>query len=357
MKFGRISLAEAHGAVLAHAIKKAGLSLKKGEVLRADDVARLRSVGIDSVVAARLEPGDVGENDAARALAVRLAGANVKLERPFTGRCNLIAAAPGLARIEARTIDAINEIDESLTIATVPPWQILGKGDMIATVKIIPFAVPSSLLDRAVAAAARPSVGLAAFSPRRVAVISTVLPGLKTSVVDKTLRVLDDRLRPAQAEIVSDLRIAHDAKLLAAAIHSLPAADLIVVFGASAITDRRDIIPTAIEQAGGEIEQLGMPVDPGNLLLLARLVKGGRTIPIIGAPGCARSPKINGFDFVLWRLLAGESLTRRDLRAMGVGGLLTEIEARPQRRQAPHDNEVPTAVSGPARPIEMTSDG
>ncbi len=78
-------------------------------------------------------------------------------------------------------------------------------------------------------------------------------------------------------------------------------ADPILVFGASAITDRRDVIPAAIERAGGQVVYFGMPVDPGNLLLLGTL--GGTSV--IGLPGCARSPKLNGFDFVLWRLLAG----------------------------------------------------
>src|SRR5205823_6617820 len=114
------------------------------------------------------------------------------------------------------------------------------------------------------------------------------------------------------------------------------AADLILVFGASAITDRRDVIPAAITQAGGTVERFGMPVDPGNLLLTGKL--GGADV--IGLPGCARSPKINGFDFVLWRLAAGLPVGRDEIAGMGVGGLLMEIPTRPQPRDEP---EVPRA--------------
>ncbi|WP_204333402.1 hypothetical protein, partial [Proteus mirabilis] len=85
--------------------------------------------------------------------------------------------------------------------------------------------------------------------------------------------------------------------------------DLVLVFGASAIADRRDVIPAALEQAGGEIEHLGMPVDPGNLLMVGRLGE----VPVLGAPGCARSPKENGFDWVLTRLLAGLPVTKADI--------------------------------------------
>jgi molybdenum cofactor cytidylyltransferase len=108
--------------------------------------------------------------------------------------------------------------------------------------------------------------------------------------------------------------------------------DALIAFGASAITDRRDVIPAAIEAIGGRIERFGMPVDPGNLLLLAER----HGVPIIGAPGCARSPKENGFDWVLQRVLAGVPIHDKDIRAMGVGGLLMEIATRPQPR-APDD--------------------
>src|SRR5262249_58218782 len=100
---------------------------------------------------------------------------------------------------------------------------------------------------------------------------------------------------------------------------------------ASAIADTRDAIPAAVEAVGGEIGHFGMPVDPGNLLLIAQ----ARGRPVLGAPGCARSPKENGFDWVLMRLLAGLEVTGEDIIAMGVGGLLMEIVTRPQPREAP----------------------
>jgi molybdenum cofactor cytidylyltransferase len=105
-------------------------------------------------------------------------------------------------------------------------------------------------------------------------------------------------------------------------------AELVLVFGASAIADRRDVIPAAIENVGGVVEHFGMPVDPGNLMLIGN----ANNVPVLGAPGCARSPKENGFDWVLMRLLAGLKVTRADVTGMGVGGLLMEIVTRPQPR-------------------------
>jgi len=116
-------------------------------------------------------------------------------------------------------------------------------------------------------------------------------------------------------------------------------AELVVVFGASAIADTRDVIPAAVEAVGGRIAHFGMPVDPGNLLMLGRL--GGK--PVIGAPGCARSPKENSFDWVLQRSLAGIRVEKADVQRMGVGGLLMEIVSRPQPRAPGHSEGGPVA--------------
>jgi molybdenum cofactor cytidylyltransferase len=205
-------------------------------------------------------------------------------------------------------------------------------GKMIATVKIIPFAVPAAARDKAIAAAraAHPIVRVAPFRVRKVGVISTLLPGLADKVVEKTIRVTEERLAPAGASIVAERRVPHETKALAKALDEVleAGAELVVVFGASAIADTRDVIPAAVEQVGGRIEHFGMPVDPGNLLLVAEA--NGR--PVLGAPGCARSPKENGFDWILMRLLAGLPIKRSDITGLGVGGLLMEIVTRPQPR-------------------------
>jgi molybdenum cofactor cytidylyltransferase len=178
-----------------------------------------------------------------------------------------------------------------------------------------------------------PLIRVAPYKLHRIGVISTLLPGLADKVVAKTLKVTTERLAPSGAEIVAERRVPHDPAALASALKEVTeaGAELTVVFGASAIADRRDVIPAALEAVGGRIEHFGMPVDPGNLMLVGDL--GGR--PVLGAPGCARSPKENGFDWILARLLAGLPVTRDDITGYGVGGLLMEIVTRPQPRKEP----------------------
>lgn len=342
MLFGAIRLADAEGAVLAHRIVLPGLVLEKGRRLGPDELARLREHGLESVTAALEEPGDLGEDEAADRLAAVLTGQGVRAEPAFTGRVNLFAMAGGVMLVDKAGVDALNALDEAVTLATLPAFAAVEPGQMVATVKIIPFAVPESLVARCLAIATeRPLLRLAPFGAPAVRLIQTVLPGTATKMLDKTVRVTEARVRAVGGTLRSESRCPHTAEALAEEIARQHRAgfDLLLVAGASAITDRRDVLPAAIEAAGGRIEQFGMPVDPGNLLLLARL--GGR--PVLGLPGCARSPKLNGFDWVLQRLAAGLEVTASDIRAMGVGGLLMEIPSRPQPR------EERSAKAGPPR--------
>ncbi|MFI4995985.1 MAG: molybdopterin-binding protein [Hyphomicrobiales bacterium] len=333
MRFGYVPLSEAVGAISAHAVRAGEVVLRKGSRLTQDMATRLKAAGVAGLVAARLDADDVHEDEAAAALAARLAGAHIRIDPPFTGRANLFAEEGGVLVLDRDRIERVNAVDEAITFATLPAFRAVSRGEMVATVKIIPYAVPRSALEAAIKEGATPLIRIAPFMRRRIAAISTVLPGLKPSVVAKTLDVLSERLAPAGASIIFEERVPHEAGALAEALRRAVAAkpDILIVFGASAISDRRDVIPAAIEAAGGRIEHLGMPVDPGNLLLLAEM----GTSPVLGAPGCARSPKENGFDWVLQRLLAGLPVGRAEVVAMGVGGLLMEIKTRPQPRAEP----------------------
>jgi molybdenum cofactor cytidylyltransferase len=235
--------------------------------------------------------------------------------------------------VDRAAVDRINGVDEAITFATLAAFKPVVEGEMVATVKLIPFGVEAKLRDAAVKAASGGALRIAPYTIKRVGIVSTLLPGLAPKVVEKTLRVTTERLAPAGATIIAERRVPHDETALAAAIRELLGlgAELVIVFGASAIADRRDVIPAAITEIGGAIEHFGMPVDPGNLLLIGSA--GG--VPVLGAPGCARSPVENGFDWVLMRLLAGLKVTRAELTGMGVGGLLMEIVTRPQPREKP----------------------
>jgi molybdenum cofactor cytidylyltransferase len=333
MKFGAVAPKEAIGGTAVHTIRQGALVLKKGTLIGPVEAAALEAAGIKDIVVARLEPDDVSEDVAAADIATAIAGEGVHIDHAFTGRANLFARAAGVLVVDKEAIDRLNRIDEAITLATLPAYKPVVPGEMIATVKIIPFAVAAAARDLALAAAPRPLIRIAPYRIRKVGVVSTLLPGLSPKVIDKTLKITGERLAPANATIIAERRVPHECTALARALGEVlkQGAELVIVFGASAIADRRDVIPAALEAVGGRIEHFGMPVDPGNLLLIGNAA--GQ--PVLGAPGCARSPKENGFDWVLMRLLAGLPVPRDDITGMGVGGLLMEIVTRPQPRDEP----------------------
>ncbi|MFH1794241.1 MAG: molybdopterin-binding/glycosyltransferase family 2 protein [Pseudomonadota bacterium] len=333
MKFGPVPLDDAEGAILAHATSAGDVKLRKSRRLTADDVEALRAAGIPEVIAAVLDPDDVAEDEAARRVAAALTFTGIAPKPPATGRVNLHAQAAGVFTVDRALIDAINRVDPAVTIATVPDHAAVAAGQMVATVKIIPFAVPENVLAAVERlAAGRSAFDLHPFAARRVGLIQTVLPSLKASVMDKTARVTAARLARSGSSIAEERRVPHREDALVPVIADMAAtSDMVLVFGASAMCDPGDVIPAAIRAAGGEVLAAGMPVDPGNLLVLGRLA--GK--PVLGAPGCARSPKENGFDWVLDRLMAGLDVSAKDLAGMGVGGLLMEIPTRPEPRERP----------------------
>ncbi len=331
MIFGETPLAEAEGAILAHSWRAPGKSLSKGRVLSADDIAVLRAAGVVSVVAARLEPDDVPEDEAAARLAAALAGAGLSVGSAFTGRVNLFAEHAGVLELSPERVDALNLVDESITLATLPAHATVTEKQMVATIKIIPFATSRTALEKCLTVAGNaPLLRVAPLRAMKAGLVQTRVASTKDSVLDKTVRVTRERLEALGSNLIAERRCRHDAAEVAAELEKLKAegCELLLVAGASAIVDRRDVVPAGIEGAGGTIHHFGMPVDPGNLLLFASI--GAQ--PVIGLPGCARSPKFNGLDQVLQRLLAGLPIGPEQIMRMGVGGLLAEIPSRPLPR-------------------------
>ena len=331
MKFGEIDVADAEGAVLAHKQTLSQGVLQKGHVLTNADIDALQEANLRTITVAQLSADDVPEDIAAKRIADVLVSHEVEQREAFTGRVNFYAKCAGIFHADAEVINNLNRISPDMTLATLNNGIFVEAGRMVATVKIIPFAVPqTALLEVVGQAKSQTVISITPSVPFNVGLISTKLPSLKASTMDKTRGTLQTRLETAGSSLGEEMRVAHEVRELSTALRVMGnRTDLIVVFGASAITDRQDIIPAALEAAGGQVFRLGMPVDPGNLLMIGEL--GGK--PVIGAPGCARSPAENGFDWVLQRLLARLPVDDDYISGLGVGGLLMEITSRPQPRE------------------------
>ncbi|MCY4151613.1 MAG: molybdopterin-binding protein [Aestuariivita sp.] len=329
MKFGRVPLAEAEGAILAHSLALGNRRLRKGIVLTTQDLNQIEAHGIIDVVAARLETSDLHEDTAARRLAAVLVptptAAHMSITPAFNGRVNFLAASAGVVTLDEESLSRFNSVDPMVSIATLPPFQQVSPGDMVATIKIISYGVSAESVATA-----------ASFVDEPIRVIPPVLSSasLIISEIDQKLatgkgeRVIAKRLNQLGLDLVDVTRTQHSEAEIAAALKSVQG-DLVLILTASATSDSHDVAPSAVRAAGGNVERFGMPVDPGNLLFLASIGKRF----VIGLPGCARSPALNGADWVLSRIVCGIDVTSDDIAKMGVGGLLKEIPTRPQPRR------------------------
>ena len=336
MKFGPVPLERAEGKILGHNV--AGTDgrrlLRKGKALTAEQVAVLREMGRTVVYVAELEPGDVSEDQAARRVAEAAHGEGLRLLGSATGRVNVLATAQGLFRVNIDRLVRLNEC-EGVTLAALDSHTAVGPGQAVATIKVIPYAVPEPTVARAeaVATEGEPLIRVDALPSRPVGMILSGSPSLRDKLFED-FSPLEERVRrlgshiserdyvtldddSGESELASVIKRQRDAGV-----------QLILLAGETAIMDPRDIMPRALERAGGQLTCVGAPVDPGNLLMLGYI----GDVPVLGAPGCARSRKVNVVDWVLPRLLVGDPLTRADIVTLGHGGLLEDVPERPLPR-------------------------
>ena len=331
MRFGPVPLSQASGAILAHSELLDTGRLRKGTVLGPSEIARLAAAGLAEVTVAHPDPDDVPEDTAAARLAAALVpdpvAARLSVSQAFTGRVNLNAMVPGIVEIDAPRVHALNRIHPAITLATLAPLTRVTPGLLTGTVKIIAYAVPEAALVQA-EAVARGAIRIRPVTRATAGLLLTEVLGQEAKIAAKGRRAIEGRLRALGMRLASCLTVPHEAGPMAAALAAMQG-DLLLILTGSATSDIDDTAPQAVRAAGGTVARFGMPVDPGNLLFLGALQ--GR--PVIGLPGCARSPALNGADWVLERLACGMDLTDDDIAGMGVGGLLKEIPIRPQARE------------------------
>jgi molybdenum cofactor cytidylyltransferase len=331
MKFEAVPIEQAVGHVLGHNIadQNGRRALRKGKRITSKQVSLLRSLGHETVYVARIEDSDVGEDIAADRISRSIAGLGIRLSQARTGRVNLFAQLLGVVDVDTGRLLRLNQLP-GVTLATLPQHAVVARDRIMATLKVIPYALAEETVLEAETLAEAPLVCLKPLLPKRVGLILSGGPAVEARVTSSFESALAARVEQLNAKIeLSEyvpLENQADEIRLAAIIEKMveTGIDLLILAGETAIMDRYDISPRAVERAGGEIACFGAPVDPGNLLMLAY----SGAVPILGAPGCSRSPKTNIIDVVLPRLLVGERLNQKDIAWLAVGGLLEDVPER-----------------------------
>jgi len=225
--------------------------------------------------------------------------------------------------VDAAAVGRSNAADPMITFACLAPFARVEAGTMVGTVKIISYGLPEAAVRRAEAAGA-------ALRVRRPVYRSATLIETEIGAGDpeKGEAAIRGRLEPLGIALGPVVTVPHRTEAIRQAIEAA-AGEIVLILTASATSDPFDVGPEAVRGAGGVVTRFGMPVDPGNLLFVGQV--GER--PVIGLPGCVRSPALNGADFVLERIACGIPVSDADIAAMGVGGLLKETRARGRPRE------------------------
>jgi hypothetical protein len=355
MRFAPVPLSNAKGKILGHNIADATgrRLLRKGKPLSDEDLAKLQALGRTSVYVAEMEPDDVDENEAARRVARAICGPGLQISHAASGRANLLPDVQGILRVDVERLAQINDRD-GITLATLTTHSPVHPRQIVATIKIIPYAVQEAVVRAAegIAGENNPLVRLDPLPARSVGMILSGSPSIHEKLISDFVP-LQSRIERLGSSVARIDFVALDDEQDEAALASMlqrqlaSGVGLILLAGETAIMDAQDIVPRAVERAGGYVESVGAPVDPGNLLMLAYI----DDVPVVGAPGCARSRKTNIVDWILPRLLVGDRLTRRDIVALGHGGLLQDIS----ERGMPRDTDVKEVVAGDETVTRMIS--
>jgi molybdopterin biosynthesis enzyme len=326
MKFRRVTLAEAQGHILGHNVSHAGRRvLKKGRRLGERELSELSRAGAERVYVAMLEAADVEEDAAALRIADALGSAGpLRVEPAYGGRVTLRAPAYGVLSVERERLLELNLLD-GVTLATLSDHQVVVPGQQVATLKVIPFALPASVVHAAEQVAARGVLRFRELAPRRVVILVSgaqsrhgrLFEAYRSALTERVAGLGPHAVRAEYVALADDPEQELSASIRGELDRGL---DLLILVGETATMDADDLAPRAIARAGGEVDVVGAPVFPGNLLLLGHR---GRSL-ILGAPGCVRSRDANIVDLLLPRLLLGDRLGRREVAELALGGLLLE---------------------------------
>jgi molybdopterin biosynthesis enzyme MoaB len=321
----QVRVEEAVGMVLCHDITRIapgefkGRAFRKGQRIQAEDIPLLKDLGKEHLYVFELQEGWIHEDDAARRIALAAAGQGITLSEPAEGRVNLSAAGPGLLKVDVEALLRINSI-EQIVFSTLHTNQAVSSGRLVAGTRIIPLVTQEERIVEVekICRDSGPVVFVRPFLPLPVGIVTTGSEVYSGRIEDRFGPVLRTKFAELGSPVMGQVLVADDVEKTVAAIHGFleKGAGLVAVTGGMSV-DPDDQTPAAIRAAGGEVVTYGAPTFPGAMFMLA-YVNG---VPVVGLPGCVMYYRASVFDLVVPRLLAGETLGRADIVAMGHGGL------------------------------------
>lgn len=324
-----IETVNAEGHVLCHDVTvivkdvKKGVAFKKGHIVTKEDIPELLKLGKDHLYIWEKNDDMYHEDEAAEILREVCMGENtVPSGPPREGKIELTAACDGLFLVESERLRAVNAIDE-ITIATRHGMTPVKAGDKLGGMRVTPLVIAKEKMERVREAAGKtPLLSVRPFRTMRCGIVTTGNEVYYGRISDTFTPVVEQKLAEYGSAAAWHERCPDDKERIAAAIQKMldAGADMILTTGGMSV-DPDDMTPGAIRASGARVVSYGAPVLPGAMMLVGYFERDGRSIPVMGLPGCVMYAGRTIFDLLLCRAAAGVEITRGDIAAMGEGGL------------------------------------
>ena len=324
---------DAVGQVLCHDITQIikGVTkdavFRKGHVIREEDIPVLLSVGKDSIYIWENDDTMLHENDAAEILYELCANEHMQKGPVKEGKIELIAEADGLLKVNAAGLKAINSFGQMMIATRFGNFPVK-KGDKLAGTRIIPLVIEKEKMQAAKETCLRatdgqPILELKPFSSKKVGVITTGNEVFYGRIEDTFTPVIIDKFNEYESPVVAhEIFADDDAKVTDCILKMIDEGCEVICCTGGMSVDPDDKTPLAIKNTGANVVSYGAPVLPGAMFMLAYFTtKDGRTVPIMGLPGCVMYARRTIFDLVLPRVMADDEVTAEELASLGEGGL------------------------------------
>jgi len=330
MFFGKVKTELSLGGILSSSIEiyknKNKIKISKGTIINKNLLDLLLLNNVEHIKCAKLEDDEIDENSSVHKISKKIIASknsNIIIQDPKNGRCNLVSSVDGILTFQPNQLFSINSVTNDIGIASLKAFSKVKKNQIVASIKAIPFGIKKNNLQNIINVC-QECFKILPFQKKNIHLIQTTNQNTRAKILEKTLEVTKDRLLSCGNNKIVEKKCSHESKSICEHLKKSvnEDADIILIFGTSAISDINDIIPQSILEINGRILRLGMPVEPGNLILLAEIKISKKHISIIGMPGCARSKKENGVDWILWRKLCDLKISSDEINHMGNGGLL-----------------------------------
>ncbi len=321
----KIKVEDAVGTILAHdmtRIKRGefkGAAFRKGHIVKKEDIPELLKIGKQYLYVLELGNDQLHEDDAAKRIAGAISGPDLEFTDPREGKISIVAKHAGLLKINVSGLLAVNRMD-SIIVATLKNNFPCEKGQIIAGTRIIPLTIPAKNIEalEILAGKSRPILSVTPYRPLKVGAVVTGSEVFSGLITDDFGPSIGKKILDAGCTLEKKIVVPDDEKAISKAVLDLKAlgCELIITTGGLSV-DPDDVTRTGVINAGATETFYGSPVLPGAMLMVSSL----SGIPVISLPACVFYYKRTVFDLIFPRVLAGETITRDDIAAMGHGGL------------------------------------